>query len=111
MAAVLLVANNAVVFAGRPRADTAPAALADAAAAPQSPSARAVAGAVEPSAGRPARRRPGRDKVNATWAGDVDGGEATIAISVNDGVAIAYLCDGKRVEAWLQGTAADGKLT
>jgi hypothetical protein len=48
--------------------------------------------------------------VNAIWAGEVDGGAASIAISVHDGVAIAYLCDGKR-EAWLQGTAANGKLT
>jgi hypothetical protein len=49
-------------------------------------------------------------QVNVTWAGEVDGGDASIAISVHDGVAVAYLCDGKR-EAWLQGTAADGKLT
>ena len=40
----------------------------------------------------------------------VDGGAATIAIAVKDGVAIAYLCDGKKIEAWLQGTAAAGKL-
>lgn len=49
-------------------------------------------------------------KVNAVWAGSTDGGAATIAISVKDGIAVAYLCDGKRAEAWLQGTAADGKL-
>ncbi|GIH08632.1 hypothetical protein Rhe02_66990 [Rhizocola hellebori] len=50
-------------------------------------------------------------KVNATWAGVVDGGAATIAIAVKDGVAVAYLCDGKKIEAWLQGTAAAGKLS
>jgi hypothetical protein len=49
-------------------------------------------------------------KVNASWAGKVDGGAATIAISVKDGVVIAYLCDGKKTEAWLQGTAEAGKL-
>ncbi len=49
-------------------------------------------------------------KVNAVWAGEVDGGAATIAISVKDGVAVAYLCDGKKIEVWLQGTAANGKL-
>jgi hypothetical protein len=54
---------------------------------------------------------PAPAKVNATWAGVVDGGAATIAIAVKDGVAIAYLCDGKKIEAWLQGTAAAGKLT
>jgi serine/threonine-protein kinase len=57
-----------------------------------------------PSAAAPA-------KVNATWAGVVDGGKVTIAIAVKDGVAIAYLCDGKKIEAWLQGTAEAGKLT
>ena len=50
-------------------------------------------------------------KVNAVWAGEVDGGGATIAISVRDGVAVAYLCDGKRAEIWLQGTADNGKLS
>ena len=45
----------------------------------------------------PVRRAGGRgrgDKVTATWAGDVDGGKATIAIAAKDGVAIAYVCDG-----------------
>lgn len=50
-------------------------------------------------------------KVNAVWAGEVDGGGASIAISVKDGVAVAYLCDGKKTEIWLQGTAEDGKLS
>ncbi|WP_117214281.1 hypothetical protein [Allorhizocola rhizosphaerae] len=53
---------------------------------------------------------PSVQKVNAVWAGEVDGGAATIAISVKDGVAVAYLCDGQKIEAWLQGTASDGKL-
>jgi hypothetical protein len=39
--------------------------------------------------------------------------EATIAIAVRDGqaaaYAYAYVCDGRRVEAWLQGTIADGR--
>lgn len=48
--------------------------------------------------------------VNATWAGEVDGGGVSVAIAVHDGVAVAYVCDGKR-EAWLQGTATAGKLS
>ena len=28
----------------------------------------------------------------------------TIAIAVKDGKAIAYVCDGKKIEAWLDGT-------
>jgi hypothetical protein len=54
---------------------------------------------------------PPAQKVNAVWGGQVDGGAATLAIAVTEGVAVAYLCDGKKVEAWLQGTAADGKLS
>ncbi|RSM43767.1 hypothetical protein DMA12_17935 [Amycolatopsis balhimycina DSM 5908] len=46
----------------------------------------------------------------ADYAGRVTGGGASVAVSVRDGHAIAYLCDGKKVEAWLQGVTADGKL-
>jgi hypothetical protein len=107
--AALLVANNAVT--PDPAPETAPAALADVVPSPQSPIGAAVAGAVEPSAGLAgAPAVEAVNKVTATWAGDVDGGKATIAISAKDGVAIAYVCDGNRVEAWLQGTAVDGKL-
>jgi hypothetical protein len=45
-----------------------------------------------------------------TYAGNVTGGGATIAIAVKDGKAIAYLCDGRSAEAWLQGTASNGAL-
>jgi serine/threonine-protein kinase len=31
-------------------------------------------------------------------------------VAVRDGRAIAYVCDGRRVEAWLKGTASAGKL-
>jgi serine/threonine-protein kinase len=54
---------------------------------------------------------PPPDRTRATFAGRVDDGGGTLAISLRDGVAIAYICDGKRVEAWLKGTAANGKLT
>jgi hypothetical protein len=47
----------------------------------------------------------------ATYAGRTSGNEATIAIAVRDDEAAAYLCDGRRVEAWLQGTNTDGELT
>jgi hypothetical protein len=46
----------------------------------------------------------------AAYAGEVDGGAASIAIAVRDGGAIAYLCDGRRIEAWMLGSAAGGKL-
>jgi hypothetical protein len=46
-----------------------------------------------------------------TYAGKVDGGGATLAIAARDGKAIAYLCDGRKTEAWLQGTAAGGSMS
>ncbi|WP_410633068.1 hypothetical protein [Amycolatopsis sp. cmx-4-83] len=46
----------------------------------------------------------------ADYAGRVTGGGASVAVSVRDGHAIAYLCDGKKVEAWLQGVTTGGKL-
>lgn len=48
--------------------------------------------------------------LRAAYAGQVNGGGASIAIAVRDGGAIAYLCDGRRIEAWMLGSAADGKL-
>jgi len=74
------------------------ASAASASTAPASPAAVSPAATASPVA-----------KVNAVWAGHTDGGAASIAISVKDGVAIAYVCDGRH-EIWLQGTAADGKL-
>ncbi len=46
----------------------------------------------------------------ATYAGRTSGNEATIAIAVRNGQAAAYVCDGRRIEAWLQGTLEDGRL-
>jgi serine/threonine-protein kinase len=50
------------------------------------------------------------DRTRATFVGHVDNDAGTLAISLRDGVAIAYICDGNKVEAWLKGTAADGRL-
>lgn len=57
-----------------------------------------------------ATTKPPADALRAAYAGRVEGGGATIAIAIRDGGAIAYLCDGVRTEAWLLGTATDGKL-
>jgi serine/threonine-protein kinase len=59
----------------------------------------------------PATSAPPLDQTKATYAGRVAGAGGTIAIAVHDGTAIAYLCDGRRIEAWLQGTANAGALT
>lgn len=59
-----------------------------------------------PKADVPVADAPAR----ADYAGRVTGGGASVAVSVRDGHAIAYLCDGKKVEAWLQGVTVGGKL-
>ncbi|WP_433244992.1 hypothetical protein ACQPYK_42630 [Streptosporangium sp. CA-135522] len=74
-----------------------------AAATPAPPTASAAPAASETAA----TTRP--TPVKADYAGRVKGNGGLIAISVRDGKAIAYFCDG-RVEAWLKGRAADGRL-
>ncbi len=45
------------------------------------------------------------------YAGRSAGKEVTVAVAVKDGKAVAYICDGKKVEAWLQGALAGANLT
>ncbi len=40
----------------------------------------------------------------------VDGGGASVAVSVHGDKAVAYICNGHAVAAWLRGSAAHGKL-
>jgi hypothetical protein len=80
------------------------------AAAPAAPSASPSPLASSPLPASPSQAPAAQAaKVTAVWAGRTDGGAASIAISVKNGVAVAYVCDGKR-EIWLQGTADAGKL-
>jgi serine/threonine-protein kinase len=46
-----------------------------------------------------------------TYAGWVDGDAATLAIVVNNGMALAYVCDGASAEAWLEGPMANGLIS
>jgi hypothetical protein len=46
----------------------------------------------------------------ADYVAQVNGGGAAVAISVHAGKAVAYVCNGHAVAAWLRGTAAAGKL-
>ncbi|MEH0934523.1 hypothetical protein [Micromonospora psammae] len=57
----------------------------------------------------PPSTAPAPAKVTGNWTGRLDGG-ATIAITAKDGQAVAYVCDGRRLEIWLRGTATDGTL-
>jgi hypothetical protein len=50
-------------------------------------------------------------RLRANYAGHTAGREATVAVAVRDGGAVAYVCDGRRAEAWLLGSATDGRLT
>jgi|tagenome__1003787_1003787.scaffolds.fasta_scaffold20476230_2 hypothetical protein len=47
----------------------------------------------------------------AVYVGHTAGGEASVAVAVKDDKAVAYVCDGQALEAWLQGSAADGVLS
>jgi len=38
------------------------------------------------------------------YTGRSAGDEVTVAVAVKDGKAVAYVCDGNKVEAWLEGT-------
>ncbi|TCC32672.1 hypothetical protein [Kribbella speibonae] len=48
--------------------------------------------------------------IPAVYIGRTAGREATLAIAVNGAKAVAYICDGRRVEAWLTGTFTSGQL-
>ncbi|MER5647954.1 hypothetical protein [Streptosporangium sp. NPDC002524] len=60
----------------------------------------------EPEAVKTAKPTP----VKADYAGRVTGNGGLIAISIRNGKAVGYFCDGK-IEAWMKGKAADGKVT
>ena len=86
-------------------AEQAPPAEPAAAGAPaEAPAAPAEAPPAPPAEAAPVPPAPPAIPAEAAFAGRTSGNEATIAIAVKDGRAVAYLCDGKKVEAWLEGT-------
>ncbi|GAB2587855.1 hypothetical protein Aab01nite_49550 [Paractinoplanes abujensis] len=48
--------------------------------------------------------------LRATMAAHLPGGAGTLYLAMRDGKAMAYFCDGKKVEAWYHGTASNGRL-
>ncbi|WP_432042821.1 hypothetical protein [Streptomyces cadmiisoli] len=85
-------------FASPPPAATTTAPPAPSTAAPEAPSTAAP----EPSAPVPD---------DAEYAGRTDDDSAAVAVTVRDGRAIAYFCDGRTRESWLRGdVAADGGM-
>jgi len=52
--------------------------------------------------------------VDISYAGRTSGrkaGEATVEIAIRNGTATAYLCDGKKLESWLEGPATGSSMT
>lgn len=49
-----------------------------------------------------------QEPMTGTWAGHLK--EGSLAIAAKNGAAIAYLCDGDKLEEWMTGTAIGGKL-
>lgn len=45
------------------------------------------------------------------YTGRSSGNEVTVAIAVKDGRAVAYVCDGKKIEAWLEGTLSGSDVS
>ncbi len=45
------------------------------------------------------------------YTGRSAGNEVTVAIAVKDGKAVAYVCDGKKIEAWMEGTLTGDALS
>jgi hypothetical protein len=114
---VLLIASMLATPSGKPASYSAAAAAATSAPA-SATSAPAVA--TEPSSASPAPSSPApaapspttvtTSPVKATYAGRVGGGGGSVAVSIHDGQAIAYVCNGSTVEAWFKGTAVNGVL-
>jgi hypothetical protein len=112
LGAVLLVVN--MMSTPAPPGNAAAAEPAQAAAPPAAGAAAAepAAGEPEPAAPAPAAPAPAAPAVaEKAFTGRSAGNEVTVAIAVKDGKAVAYVCDGKKVEAWMEGTLAGEQLT
>jgi hypothetical protein len=99
LGAVLLVVNSL----------SAPAAQNVAAAAPAPSSAAAEPAAPPPPPPEPVPAPP--VVAEKAYTGRSSGNEVAVAIAVKDGRAVAYVCDGKKIEAWLEGTLVGDQLS
>jgi hypothetical protein len=82
-------------------------------AAPTSPAPATTAATSPAPATAPETSQPTHAYVppKADYVGTVNGGGAAVAISVHGTKAVAYICNGHAIAAWLRGSAANGKLT
>ncbi|GAB3307780.1 hypothetical protein GCM10027451_16120 [Geodermatophilus aquaeductus] len=53
---------------------------------------------------------PPANATQGVFGGDTLDGSASLAIVIDADRAIAYVCDGRQLEAWLQGSFVDGRL-
>lgn len=108
LAGGLLLVNNTVVGPPVPTAGSAVAAppAAQPAAPPDLGQAAAPAEPGSPAAPPAAPALP----AEAAYTGRSAGNEVTIAIAVKDGKAVGYVCDGEKIEAWLEGTVTGSDL-
>ncbi len=74
---------------------------------PATPSDAATTAATAGAASAPV----GPTLTEAVFTGRSSGNELTVAVGVKDGRAAGYLCDGRTVEAWLEGTLTGDQLT
>ncbi|MFI6048382.1 hypothetical protein ACIA8C_42680 [Nocardia sp. NPDC051321] len=86
-----------------------------AAAKPNTPVVTSSAVVAPPITAAPTSNAPGpvRFPAKADYVGKIPlatGAPITLSITVQEDNAIAYACDGKAVESWLQGSAASGAL-
>jgi hypothetical protein len=100
-------ANRTTAVAEAPAPAAAPASVATVAAPPSEWAAAASAASAPPAAEPPAAPVV----TEKAYTGRSSGNEVTVAIAVKDGRAVAYACDGKKIEAWLEGTLAGDRLT
>jgi len=114
---VLLVANMLADPSGKPASSSTAAAAATSAPAPANSAPASPTSATEssPASPAPAPATPSptsvtTSPVKATYAGRVGGGGGSVAVSIHDSQAIAYVCNGSTVEAWFKGTAVNGVL-
>jgi hypothetical protein len=103
---VLLIASMFATPSKAPASYSAPATPAPAATAatPSSPASSS------PASASPTAPAVVTAPTRADYAGHVQGGGASVAISIHGGQAIAYVCNGSVIESWFKGTATGGVL-
>lgn len=70
----------------------------------------ATAAAAPPTTAPPPVKAAPPVVAQKAYAGRSSGNEVTVAIAVKDGRAVGYICDGKKIEAWLEGTVKGSDL-